>query len=121
MDKKILHKNKKAFFDYEIIDSFEAGIELKGGEVKSIKEAQCNLKGAHVIIHNGQMSVKGMHIAQYKFDQNIIGAFRERKIFLHKKTILRLEQKLKETGYTIIPTEVYQKANLVKITVALAK
>lgn len=120
--KNISIKNKKAFHDYEIIEEYEAGIALFGWEVKSIRWGSCQLKGSHIIIRSGEVKIIGMHISPYTFSiQTDIGTKRERKLFLKKNTILRLEQKLHETGMTIIPARVYFKWNLIKVSVALVK
>ncbi|MDD4151456.1 MAG: SsrA-binding protein SmpB [Candidatus Gracilibacteria bacterium] len=120
---KIITKNKKAFFDYEIIDSWEAGLELKGHEVKSIRLGQINLKGSYIIQINGRLYVKNMHISAWKslVNKDRIEVERERKIFLHKKTILLLSGKLKEAGYSIIPLEIYLVGSLIKMRVGLGK
>lgn len=115
--------NKKAFHDYEIIKEFECWIELLWYEVKSIRAKQINLKWSFVIIRNEEIFANKIHISAYKMLANntIIEPERERKLFLHKKNILQLNQKIKEKGYTIVPTEVYFKWNMIKIKVALVK
>jgi SsrA-binding protein len=114
--------NKKALFDYEIIEEHEAGIELFGWEVKSLREKWAQLKGSHVTIRAGLAKILGMHIAPYKFAEDAdVGAKRERKLFLRKNVMLRLEQKIGEKWMTLIATRVYFKWNLVKVSVALAR
>lgn len=114
--------NRKAFHDYEIIEEHEAGVELFGWEVKSIRQGTCQLKGSHVVVRSGEMKILGMHVSPYKFaPESDVGVKRERKLFLKKNTLLRLEQKIHETGMTLIPVRVYLKWNLIKISVALAK
>lgn len=114
--------NKKALFDYEIIEEHEAGIELFGWEVRSMREKWAQLKGSHVSIRGGFAKILGMHISPYKFAQDAdVWVKRERKLFLRKNVMLRLEQKAGEKGMTIIPTRLYFKWNLVKVSVALAK
>lgn len=119
----LITKNKKAFFDYEIIDSWEAGIELKWYETKSVRHWHVNLKGAFLSIVNGELYMKSMHITAWKAlaNKSVIETDRARKIFLHKKTIDYLHVKSKEWGYTIIPTELYFKWSLIKVRIALAK
>ncbi|PID87470.1 SsrA-binding protein [Candidatus Gracilibacteria bacterium] len=119
----LVAKNKKAYFDYDIIDSWEAGIELKGYEVKSIRGKQVNLKGSYVIFSGEDIYVKGMHISAYKVlaNKKSILVERERKLFLHKKTISFLKQKTKESGFSLIPLEIYFKGNLIKVKIALVK
>ncbi|MDD3645816.1 MAG: SsrA-binding protein SmpB [Candidatus Gracilibacteria bacterium] len=116
-------KNKKAYFDYEILDSWEAGIELKGYETKSIRAGHVNLKGAYISAVNGALYIKGMHVTPWKALPNngVIEADRDRKVFLHKKTITYLSGKVKEAGYSIIPLELYFKGSLIKLKVGLAK
>ena len=114
--------NKKALFDYEILEEHEAGIELFGWEVRSMREIWAQLKGSHVTIRGGLAQILGMHISPYKFAEDAdVGVKRERKLFLSKNVMLRLEQKAGEKGVAIIPTRVYFKWNLVKVSVALAK
>ena len=114
--------NKKALFDYEIVEEHEAGIELFGWEVKSMREKWAQLKGSHVTIRGGFAKILGMHIAPYKFAEDAdVWAKRERKLFLRKNVMLRLEQKMWENGMSLIPTRVYFKWNLIKVSVALGK
>ena len=114
--------NRKAFHDFEIIEEHEAGIELFWWEVKSIRQGSCQLKGAHILIRSGEIKIVGMHVSPYKFSpEGDIWVKRERKLFLRKNTILRLEQKTGEAGMTLIPARVYLKGNLIKVSVALAK
>lgn len=114
--------NRKAFHDYELIEEHEAGIELFGWEVKSIRQGSCQLKGAHILIRSGEIKIVGMHVSPYKFSpESDVGVKRERKLFLRKSTILRLEQKTGEQGMTLIPARIYTKWNLIKVSVALAK
>lgn len=118
-----LHVNKKALFDYEIVQGYEAGVKLTGPEVKSIRAKQCNLKGAYVSLASGRPVIKGLHVSPYENLPHKLGInpTADREIFLHKKTIDYLTGKLKEKGFSLIPTEVYSKGNLIKISVALAR
>ena len=118
-----LHVNKKALFDYEIVQGYEAWIKLTGPEVKSVRGKQCNLKGSYVSLATGRPMVKWLHISPYEHLPHKLGIEPtcDREIFLHKKTIDYLAGKLKEKGYSLIPTEVYSKGNLIKISVALAR
>lgn len=119
----LITKNKKAFFDYEIIDSWEAWIKLKWYETKSVRQKHVNLKWAFLSIINGEIYIKSMHITAWKSLSNreAIETDVERKVFLHKKTINYLQVKSREGWYTIIPTELYFKWSLVKLRVALAR
>lgn len=119
-----VHSNKKALFDFDVIESFEAGIKLTGAEVKSVREGGCNLKGSYVVLASGNPVITGMRIAPYSHAVSLRHAFdpvREREIFLKRKDIDRLAGKVKEKGVTLIATEVYLKGTLVKVKVALAR
>ena len=122
-DIKLISKNKKAYFDYEIIDSWEAWILLKWHEVKSIKAKQVNLKWSYIIAQNNELFIKSMHVWVWKTlaNKKSIDPFVLRKILLHKKTINFLLWKLKEKWFSIIPLEIYEKTNLIKLKVWLAK
>ena len=115
-------QNKKAWHDYFIEDKLEAGVELFGTEVKSIRAGKCNLKDSYVEIRNGEAFVQGMHISPYE-QGNIFNKdpLRPKKLLMHKKEILKLQGKMKEKGYTIVPVQVYFKGSLVKVQIALAK
>lgn len=119
----LITKNKKAFFDYEMLDSWEAWIELKWYETKSIRQWHVNLKWAFLSLINGELYIKSMHVTAWKTlsNKSSIETDRARKVFLHKKTLDYLQVKSKEWGYTIIPTELYFKWSLIKMRVALAK
>jgi len=119
----LIVKNKKAFFDYEILDEWEAWIELKGYEVKSIRNKYVNLKWSYIININWELYVKWMHITPWKALANVssIESDMPRKVFLHKKTILFLIWKLKEKWFSIIPLELYFSWSLIKLKVWLAK
>jgi len=116
-------KNKKAYFDYEIIDSWEAWIELIGHETKSIREWHVNLKGSYISCINRELYVKSMHISLWKSlpNRSSMELDPDRKIFLHKKTITFLCWKLKQPWYSVIPLELYFKWSLIKVKVWLAK
>lgn len=118
-----LTKNKKAFFDYEILESWEAGIELNGHEVKSIRAGQVNLKWSYISNISGEFYVKWMHISPWKALPNSESVFaeRERKIFIKKKTMMHLTQKMKEKWHTSLPLSIYLKGSLIKIQIGLAK
>ena len=119
---KLLSQNKKAFHDFFIEETYECGIELVGTEVKSLREGRVNLKDSYASISNGEVYIKNMHISPYE-KGNIFNKdpLRERKLLLHKYEILKLVGKIKEKGYSLIPTKVYLKNSLVKIELALAK
>ena len=119
---KLIANNKKARHDYFLEETYEAGVSLHGTEVKSIRMGKCSIKEAFVRIENGEVSVYGMHISPYE-KGNIFNKdpLRPKKLLMHKKEILKLQQKTAEKGYTLIPAEVYLKGSLVKVQVALAK
>jgi len=119
----LITKNKKAFFDYEIIDNWEAWIELKWHETKSIRSGHVNLKWSFVVVINNQLFIKSMHVTAWKAlpNKSSIETDRERKIFLHKKTIEYLAWKSKEAWNSIIPLELYFSGSLIKLRVWLAK
>ena len=120
---KLIANNKKAYHDYFIDDKFEAGIELFGTEVKSIRMGKCSIKEAFIKIESdGQVYVFGMHISPYE-KGNIFNKdpLRVRKLLLHKLEIRRLMSKIKEKGYTLVPLQVYFKGSLVKVEIGLAR
>lgn len=115
-------KNKKAFHDYIVLDTFEAGIALQGDEVKSIKQAQVNLKGAYVDIDKEEAFVNEMHITRYDRSSNFAyEPTRKRKLILHKKEIIKIGKILAEKGVTAIPLELYAKKGLIKVSIGLCK
>lgn len=119
---KIIANNKKAYFDYFILEKFEAGIELFGTEVKSIRMGHCSVKESFIKIDKGQMYVLNMHINPYERG-NIFNKdpLRVRKLLMHKLEIRKLSSKLQEKGLTLVVLSVYLKSGLVKVEVGLAK
>lgn len=121
---KIVSQNKKAFHDYFIEDTYEAGIELKGTEIKSIRKGSANLKDSYIRIKNGEAFLEGMHVAPYE-QGNIFNhdPLRTRKLLLHKKQINKLYREVKESGMTLVPTKLYfgDKSSKVKVEVAVAR
>ena len=119
---KIITENRKARHDYTIEESFEAGIELKGTEVKSMRAGRANLKDSFAVIENGELYLYGMHISPYE-QGNIFNVepMRPRKLLMHKKEIMRLLGKTKEQGLTLVPLKAYFKKDKIKIELALAK
>lgn len=119
---KLIANNKKARHDYFVEDSFEAGIVLHGTEVKSLRQGHCSIKESFVDIDNGEVFIHQMHISPYE-KGNIFNKdpLRPKKLLMHKKEILKLQGKMKEKGYTIVPVQVYFKGSLVKVQIALAK
>ncbi len=119
---KTITTNKKAFHDYFVEESIEAGIELTGTEVKSIRQGAVNLKDAWCAIEEGEMYVKGMHISPYE-KGNIFNRepLRERRLLLHKREILRLFGLVKQQGLTLIPLSLYFKGSMVKVQLGVCK
>lgn len=120
---KIINNNKKASFEYFIIDTFEAGIELKGTEVKAIRSKTCNISESYIQIKNNEMYIFNMNIPEYEYG-NIFNhdVTRLRKLLMHKKEILKLSMKVKKEGMTLIPLKIYfNDDNRVKLQIALAK
>ncbi|MBQ9392022.1 MAG: SsrA-binding protein SmpB [Lachnospiraceae bacterium] len=120
--KKLIANNKKAYHDYFLEEKIEAGIELVGTEVKSLRQGKCSIKEAFVRIDNGEIFVYQMHISPYE-KGNIFNRdpLRPRKLLIHKYEIIKLESKIKEKGYAIVPVEVYFSNGRVKLLIALAK
>lgn len=115
-------QNRKANFDYEIIETFEVGIVLTGTEIKSIRLGKANLKDSYAIIKNSEIYLLNMHISKY--DQGNIFNHEEtrtRKLLMHKKEILKLRDKLDLEGFTLIPLKLYFKGSKAKILLGLSK
>jgi SsrA-binding protein len=119
---KVIAKNSKAYHDYFIEEKYEAGIELAGTEVKSIRLGNVNLKDSFCIIKDGQLSVLGMHISPYE-KGNIFNKDprRTRRLLMHKREIMRLFAKIKQDSYALIPLSVYFKGPRVKLELGLAR
>lgn len=122
---KILASNKKAYFNFDILESFESGIVLNGSEVKSVKEGRISLAGSYIKIKNSEMFLLNTKIPQYKFSAIRLTEAeesRERKLLMHKKQIANLDTKLKQSGTTLVPLEVFTNdKSLIKVTVSLVK
>ena len=119
---KVVAKNSKAYHDYFIEDKYEAGIELAGTEVKSIRAGTLNLKDAYCTVKDGELFVHGMHISPYE-KGNIFNKdpMRQRRLLMHKREILRLFAKIKQDGYTLVPLSLYFKGPRVKVEIGLCK
>lgn len=114
--------NRKASFNYEILNTYEAGIELKGTEVKSLRKASVNLKDSYCVIQKGEIFVYNMYISPYE-QGNIFNKdpLRKRKLLMHKKEILKLFDSVRQKGFSLIPLSLYFKNAKVKIKVGLCK
>ena len=119
---KLVANNKKAYHDFFIDEKFEAGIELFGTEVKSIRMGKCSIKESFIKIENEQVYIYGMHVSPYE-KGNIFNKdpLRVKKLLLHKQEIRKLLSKIKEKGYTLVPLQVYFKGSLVKVEMGLAR
>ena len=121
--RKLINTNKKATFEYFIIETYEAGIELVGTEVKAIREKTCQIAESYIQVKNNEMFILNMNIPEYTFG-NVFNhePTRVRKLLMHKKEILKMSLKVKKEGMTIIPLKIYfNDANKVKLEIALAK
>jgi len=119
---KIICQNKKAYYDYNIQETFESGIALLGTEVKSLREGKANLKDSYVIIKNNESFLLNCHIAHYSHG-NIMNhdPLRTRKLLLHRKEIDRLRGKIAMKGFTLIPLKMYFKGSFAKLEIGIAK
>ncbi len=116
-------KNRSAYFEYYIDDKYTAGIALKGTEVKSLRSGKASFNDSYCIIHKGEVWIKSLHIAEYSHGTvNNHDPLRERKLLLTKREIKKLESKIKEKGYTIIPLRMFfNENNIAKIEIGLGK
>lgn len=121
MGTKEIAQNKKAYFDYAVLEEIEAGIVLTGAEIKSIRCGNVNLKGSYVGETTNGLSVKNMHISEYPKMDIKQEPLRERPLLLHKKEIEKLKIKLKEKNLTIIPLKMYLKKGYCKLLLGLCK
>ena len=119
---KVLAQNKKAYHDFFIEETYEAGIVLQGTEIKSIRGARVNLKDSYARIHNGEVFLYSMHVSPYeqgnRFNHEPL---RTRKLLLHKKQIAKLIGETKEEGYALVPLKLYLKNGFAKVLIGLAK
>lgn len=119
---KLIAQNKKAYHDYFVEDTYEAGIVLVGCEVKSIRLGAINLRDSFVIIKNGEVFMIGAHISPYKMGSyNNVDPRRTRKLLLNRSEINKLRGKVEQKGYTLVPLKVYFKDPLVKVQIGLCK
>ena len=119
---KLIANNKKAFHDYFIDETYEAGVALHGTEVKSMRMGKCSIKEAFIRIENGEVFIYGMHVSPYEkgnlFNKDPL---RVKKLLMHKYEINKLSSKIAEKGYTLVPLQVYFKEGRVKVEVGLAR
>jgi len=120
--KKVLCENRKAFFDYSIMESFQAGIALKGTEVKSIRMGKANLNDSFARVEKGEIWLYNMHISPYEQGGRYnLNPIRERKLLLNKNEMKKLIGRVQEKGLTLVPLKLYLMGNWVKVDLALAK
>ncbi|MCD7820135.1 MAG: SsrA-binding protein SmpB, partial [Lachnospiraceae bacterium] len=119
---KLIANNKKAYHDYFIEETYEAGLALHGTEVKSLRMGKCSIKESFVRVENGEVFIYGMHISPYE-KGNIFNKdpLRVKKLLLHRKEIGRMAGKIAAKGYTLVPLRVYFKGSLAKVEIGLAK
>ncbi len=120
-EKKVIISNRQATRDFDIEKTYEAGIQLFGSEVKSIRAGKANLKGSFARIDNGQAMIFNMHINPYEFSREETDPVRTRKLLLHKAQIIQIDTKLKLKGYTLVPLKVYFTKRYVKVEIGLGK
>lgn len=122
MNVKILAKNKKAYFDYEILEKYETGIVLTGAEVKSIKGGHIQLKGSFVTIAGGRALTENMHVSPYKYAITTgYDPMRKRELLLKKREISLLAGMTAQKGFTLIPLEIFLKNNLIKVLLGVCR
>jgi len=117
---RYIAQNRKARYEYEIISRLEAGIELKGSEVKSIRERKVNLSDAYAVVENGEVILKNLHISPYKMAQENHDPRRPRRLLLHKREIRKLFAQTEQKGLTLIPLSLYFKGKVAKVELAVA-
>ena len=119
---KLIANNKKAYHDYFIEEEYEAGIALHGTEVKSLRQGHCSVKESCIRLDNNEVMIYGMHVSPYEkgkiFNRDPL---RPKKLLLHRYEINKLQGKIKEKGYTLVPLKVYLKDSLVKVEIGLAR
>lgn len=114
--------NKKAKFDYEIIESYEAGMVLTGAEVKSVRSGAVNFSGARVVFADGKVKLLGLSVNKYKHDSSLdYVPDRVKELLLHKAQIVEIGTKMRQSGLTLVPVKLYNKGSLVKLQIALVR
>ena len=122
-EEKILAKNRRAYHDYEILEKYEAGIELVGTEVRSLRDNNCQLTDAFALVRKGEVWLHNLHIAPFKNGSIFnVDPDRKRKLLLHKKQIREFERQTAERGMALVPLKIYfNEKNLVKVELAVAR
>lgn len=114
-------ENRKAKYEYKLLESFDCGIVLKGTEIKSIRENSANIGAAYCYLSNGQVIIKNMHISEWKHATTTHDPTRDRVLLLKKKEIEKITREVKTAGITLVPTVLYEKKNIAKVIISLAK
>lgn len=115
-------KNREINFKYDIIEKIECGIELKGTEVKSIRDGMANLKDSFALVRNNEIMLKNMHISPYEHGNiNNVNPLRDRRLLLHKKEVLKILNYIKQGGYTLVPSRIYTKGRWFKVELCICK
>ena len=121
-NQKLVAENRKVRHEYELFDKFEAGLVLKGTEIKSIRLGKVQMTESYISIINGEAYIKGLHISPYDFGNRFNhDEVRDRKLLLHKNEILKLDQASRVKGYTVVPVRMYLYKGLAKLEIALAR
>jgi SsrA-binding protein len=123
MEERTICTNRAATHEYFILDRIEAGIVLDGGEVKSLRLGNANLKDSFCLVHNGELFIKNMHVAVYEKAgaYNVKDSRRDRKLLLHKEEIIKLKSKVEQKGLTLVPLKMYFKDALIKVELGLCQ
>ena len=120
--RKIIAQNKKAYFNYTVEEKIECGVELQGSEVKSLREGKVSFPDSFATIENGEVWVQNCHITEYSYAANFgHNPDRKKKLLLHKEEIKRLERRVREKGYTLVPLQFYFKNGRVKLELGICK
>lgn len=121
-ESKVLATNRKAYHDYSIDETYETGIALTGTEIKSVRAGSVNLRDAYAQVRNGELWMMNVHIAPYEpASRQNVDPYRDRKLLMHRKEILRLFGKVQEKGLTLVPLKMYLKKNRAKVEIGLAR
>jgi SsrA-binding protein len=119
---KVLATNRKAYHDYHIEETYETGIALTGTEIKSVRAGSVNLRDAYAQVKNGELWLMNVHIAPYEpASRQNVDPYRDRKLLMHRKEILRLFGRVQEKGFTLVPLRMYLKKNRTKLEIGLAR
>lgn len=119
---KVLATNRKAYHDYHIEETYEAGIALTGTEIKSVRAGSINLRDSYAQVKNGELWLMNVHIAPYEpASRQNVDPYRDRKLLMHRREIMRLFGRVQEKGFTLVPLKVYLKKNRAKVEIGLAR